>query len=582
MTFSTQLNIVVDKMRPSRGKLTLSGEITAVFIFFISIYTYTLCGVSAASHDSIFYIIRIDAARHLIYSHNNLFHPHHLVYNAIAANWVSFFRYSGLSNDAAFLVSLFNAVLGVLALCVFYAILRNRLFINYWPAFTGTSLLAFSYGFWFYSVSVEVCVPPYFFLLLCVYLLSADNINEKTYLIAGILNGIAVIFHQSHILFAPVILLSACDSYKHHGLDIKKTILFYLSAFVLIVGSAYLIVMTGPIGITSIKEGWAWLSGYTKNKAYWNPPALSTFGKVGIGFSRAVIGYYFIFAIPFFRALADKALANNWLRDEVFLVRGLSANTAYLLLGLSLILGLLLLIYLALYRRNWKELRQKRHSLFSMVVTWFATYTVFNFFWVANNAEFWIPNTICAWLLLAGIYAPGRGITAVINRRFIPITVAILLLMVNYQGSINFLKDNNNDFYFNKSAPLAAISQKGDLIVIGPSVKISGKASGSWNYWTLHSYLLNYTEANIVNPFKPFEDSGRKHFPDKLIQLTHKHIDTTLRQGGKVLIFQEAVDPRFFKDNPTVIEKIWGVYKDKWRKVEVGINTLYLLEPDNL
>lgn len=568
-----------------KEKFSALGETAVTFAIFFTIYVLTICGVTAMAHDSMFYIIRIATGLHLSYKFNPLYHPHHLIYNALARAWVILFRSLGIKAEAAFLVSLLNAFFGALTLCVFYWILRKRLNMKQLPALLGTALPAFSFGFWFYSVCVELCIPPLLFLTLAIYLLTAERISEKTFALVGLLNGIAILFHQSHILFVPVIVWTAYLKYKQEKLPFWKSGAYFTATFFISVAIPHFIVIFGVLKLRSVKKIARWLTHYLHRPIYWNTLAPSTFAKAIIGFSRAIIGLYFSFAIPTITKLINKVCKGNWLMDETFLVRHLNKNLAYLLLFLLVILFIILCYNIFTRFQNRRLIQQKERNFISIIAAWLIPYSAFFFFWVANNAELWIPQTMCVWLILLTVWPYNKtGNSQFSTGKAINLSViALLLFILNYAGSIHFLKDKHNDFYYNKAAPVADMAKKNDLIIIGPSQRVPGKATNSWNSWTFHSYLLQYTKANVWSLIPMEYDYVIEPVSPRIIQRMQKIIEKTLANGNRVFIYKEAIDInpnyiKYFKKVNTMLDNLWQTYQPTWKKMDFDTNTIYIIK----
>ncbi len=130
----------------------------------LALYAATLAQNFALAHDSVSYLIEIERG-----AVDGLFHPHHLLYNALAALWLGGLRALGLGADGGLLVALLNAIFGAAGIAVVYAFLRRRAALPLGLALAATALVACSFGYWFYSVSVEVYLIPLFFLLAALY-----------------------------------------------------------------------------------------------------------------------------------------------------------------------------------------------------------------------------------------------------------------------------------------------------------------------------------------------------------------------------------------------------------------------------
>jgi hypothetical protein len=217
------------------------------------LYVFTISGNLSIAHDTIYYVSRIDAGptTDLAFRTDGIlrrdfsYHPHHLLYDGVAPVWVQLTRTASVASDSAYLVSLLNAVFGSLTLCVFHLILRSRLGLGRATSLAGTALPAFSFGFWFYSVCVEVYIIPTFFLSLSLYLLTSSQVSVKRFGLVGFTHGLAVLFYQVHLLFLPVVLVVALTRKPRSSSPSWRSLLAYAAMLVITVGIPYARVMLG-------------------------------------------------------------------------------------------------------------------------------------------------------------------------------------------------------------------------------------------------------------------------------------------------------------------------------------------------
>ena len=85
------------------------------------VYTLTLSSVPALTHDSLTYLQAITDGG------LGLWHPHHLVYNAIGAGWLRLVRSVGVVSDGLKVVAWVNSALGATCAPVFDDFVRTQL-----------------------------------------------------------------------------------------------------------------------------------------------------------------------------------------------------------------------------------------------------------------------------------------------------------------------------------------------------------------------------------------------------------------------------------------------------------------------
>ena len=542
----------------ARAPLPTIRELLLPFFLSLALYASTVSRNLSASHDSIAYINAIDARV-------DLFHPHHLLYNVSAAIWLDLWRALGVRADSAVIVSLLNSVFGALTLCVFYLLLRARLRLNISASLLATALPAFSFGLWFYSDCVEVYVIPLFFLLLSLYLLTGDRLDSRRCAAVGLTTGLAVLFHQAHLLFLPVVLLALLIRRRQVPSPWRPGAAYAL-VFLPLVVLPYTLVMIVVLHLRTSAQAWYWLTLYAHQSDLWQRLALSTLVKALIGAAHAIIGFHFVWAIPVAKAWLERVLAGHWLMDDAFVTHSLSARTALALLALSLLLGVILVWLFASRLRNLRLLWREPHGLVPLTLAWLAIYSAFFFFWEPSNLEFWIPQSVCCWLLFIALVTAGEQSR---TRTLLALSVpAALLFLVNLLGSIIFLVTPQNDYYYHKVEPLAALAGPRDLIIIDRE-------------WILEGYVRRFTGARVLSLTAAYGEAGN---PQAYVQRVRQAIDRTLAQEGRVFILQEAVqfDPitlQRYGQQIAAVSQLWRIYQSRWQPARAGDTAFYLLAP---
>lgn len=456
------------------------------FVFFL----LTLVNNFSASHDSINYLYHITKGEHL-------FHQHHLLYHFLANKWLgfwgNFFECEGVSAHLRlasmgeggllycrehYLVESFTAFWGSCVLTIVYLFFRNRFFLTRSACLLGTAVIAFSYGTWFYSTNVEVYMPPIFFILWCLYILTSKDFGRSDIWKIAVLHSIAILFHQVNVLFV-VVVLSVIISHK-----IYSSVFKYGLIGLLITGGVYFIVGWFVEGHNNINDLVHWMRGYTAGHDYWKPLSLRTPIDVLTGFGHAFIGGHFIFQLPLLKSQLQNSFQSHGLRDEIFLSANISSVTAWVLLIASVILVVILLVLSIKFIAKIRTMKLHYYAI-TPLITCIITYSLFFCFWMPEILEFWILQMILVWILLIGMLPlirfpfhlkinPGLVITA------------LLLFSVNFFGSMRWLKDINRDWYFTETKRIAETLQPGQPVELKK------------DQWMIRDYLLYFTRANII------------------------------------------------------------------------------------
>ncbi len=133
----------------------------------------------------------------------DLFYPHHLLFNAILYVPVTLFNITNTLN----FICIINGVFAILTLLVVNAILLRRK--NDIPHLSMLIIVAASFAFMRFATTAETYILPLFFSLLASRLI----LDKKFVFAAGLFASIACLFHQIHVfwwlgLFLYVILMN--------------------------------------------------------------------------------------------------------------------------------------------------------------------------------------------------------------------------------------------------------------------------------------------------------------------------------------------------------------------------------------
>jgi len=536
------------------------GELAVLFIAYFLLYVLTLSNVLSVATDSISYINEIDRGR-------QLFHPHHLLYAPLAYMWIALSRQVGVHVDSIILVSGLNAIFGSLSLCVFYSFLRVRLACDRFTALLGTSLPAFSFAFWYYSGTVEVYIIPLFLLWLAFYALTADHITAKTFLLVGFLNAVAVLVAEMSVLFATVVFLAAWCCYRRGNCSLSRSLANYIVAAVPTVAFPYLGALL-YVGRGSFRGSLYWLTLYAHRTRFWNAASTSALAKAAVGIGQAFIGSHFLFALPRVRLEIGKMLPGFYLTHNTYLVRNLKTGVAYLLAGLSVCLFGLVVFTLTASLARWSKLSLSNRLPVYLLLVWLVTYGVFVFFYTAVNAKLWIVQVFCIWMLFLILLFEARSNFKSIATwsKVVLVSAVSLLFFVNFEGSIRFTKERDNDYYYSRIEPLLRASDRDDLVIIGTA-------------WKFGAYLQRYGKAPILSLTSVFDNSGAT---SESLQKVEFAINRTLAAGGKVVVSSEAVEPE--KETMQLYPGIaafgtlWDKYRQCWCERESSAGSVYVLE----
>jgi hypothetical protein len=501
-----------------------------VFLFFFTFFVLNLTSNFSGPHDSMGYLNDLQKGR-------DLFPAHHLLYHYMDFQCLHFLRHIFWHTPDYYLVEMIDTFWGCLGLTVVYRIFSRRMNMTRTESFFGTAVVAFSFGMWFYCSNIEVYMPPLFFLLFGLYLCMKDQLQSRDVLLLTFVHCLAVLFHQANVLFAPIVLWKIWDSRKN--IPFFRSVAVYGFTSVLFVGGIYLLIGWWIDGHNSAKDFNTWIRGYTLKTEYWFPFNFSTLLKALVGWGHAFFGGHFIFRIKFLNAFMNRIFYYHSLDDEAYLVRNLSHGVAIFLLLLTLLVVTLMLFLLARVIGNWKTLMARHRRLLMPPLLFLLIYSCFFFFWMPENLEFWIPQTAVFWIFVLGLNRQLPPLPLLKQKNYLLyLTLACLLFIINYAGSIHWMKDINNDSVFVKIQKVKSMAGQKDIILLQDP-------------WLLDDFLEQYTPSVILGI--PTEAA-------KIEELNEK-IKLCLGSGGKIFLFTEGGSMHSSKN---------GVYMDSLLQANSG------------
>ena len=505
------------KRTPPEASATTSSALRSwlsllLFVAVAVLYTATYARVLSITHDGPTYLNLIESGRFD-------FHHHHLLYQPLNVLWLALLQRLGTSVDGLFAVSALNGIFGALNVLAVFHIARDRLELSAARSLVAALTAGSSFGLWFYSGTVEVYVIPLCLLSLAFYFLSATRSSSTTMAAAGLLTGLGVLFHQVHVLFAVVAIARLALDYRGgKAAAIREFVVYGLCAALVAIGG-YAAVIIGGGHAESLETVWMWLTNYAQKKAYWHGLEPETFLLALIGLARSIVGGHFLFALPEVSQALEAAVPGKGYAEEMFLVRDISPARAYLLLALALAAGAIVLALAVNAARGIGRLDGARRRTVRLLLAWLVPYCAFFLFWEPYNLEFWLPQSEILWLLLFGLQ-PRRSADAEGGRRIrlaamLPWCALLLVVSVNYFGSIRQTMDRGNDYYLWKLGPVAGDATQADLIVIDEP-------------WLVSPYLTRYAKARSVS------------LRDDDAALLDSLSAATIAAGGRVLVLDEA------------------------------------------
>jgi len=180
-------------MTKEKYSLTLIVVLSVLFFF------YAFFPTNNSTMDAYSY------AGYIAYN-QNLFTPHHLLYNAFMYGLKSLFDLFGFYVDTLLFTKIINAFFAIANLLVFYKIL-SQLNLPKKEKLLYLLVLGFTFSLWRFGTENETYIVPIFFSLLgSLYFLKYIKLNLeasglKYVFLSGLMGVIACLFHQIHFFW---------------------------------------------------------------------------------------------------------------------------------------------------------------------------------------------------------------------------------------------------------------------------------------------------------------------------------------------------------------------------------------------
>ncbi|MEM7658645.1 MAG: hypothetical protein AAF399_21145 [Bacteroidota bacterium] len=442
-----------------------------------------------------------------------------------------------------------NGLAGIALLSVVYAWIRRNWRTTRRLARHATFLLGASYGIWAYSTLVEVYLLPLFALMMSLWCLTPRQPRLKHVLGTPFWLAIAIVLHQSHILFLPVLLLGWYWQGKRGYGIWQRVVGVNIGILALLVGGSYLAVMLGPMELRSAGEMLHWLIGYGHDGGYWATISWRWPLEPLVGFGRSLIGGQWLYALPGMERLTG----GFHLSDEAFLVRSLSQGDVFLLLGLTGILILILSYHLMGLRTRYRMASDHQRMLYRLLGAGFLSYSLFFLFWVPINPEFWLPQLLFFWLILARTGPWPHRRYAYFRKRWFMIPL-LCLLWINDMGSMRHLRYWENDLYYLQTQELAMSAGPNDLIILPQR-------------WIQAEYVRKYSGAEVLI----WDEWRGKYESDSLAITTFQARLNQAMDAYQQVVIAPGVIPA------ETTPGWWSIYVDQWQKIPRPSGTQYVL-----
>ena len=364
---------------------------TSWLLFFGTLTAYLLTRTHLNTFDAVAYANQIGLAAETG-KLRPLFHPHHLLFNVLGFGAWRLARFAGFTGGPLVASQTLNAVLGAWGVGLFYAMGRRLQPPGPAPLLLALGL-AGSFGWWICATDGRVNLPSSVLMLAAFGVLARlrERPTAGQAALAGLLAGLAVLFHESAGLFGMVGAAGVCASVA--GRRRGGRLFAYGAAWAAVVLAAYGTVGVFALHLHSLFGFKHWMNAYAERGWWWDFHVVHNLRLDLFGLRHAV------FAQPLGRA----ALAQTPLRPFGRAVLGL----LWLGYGVSL-LGIVAAGFAILAALPKLFRAEGDRSVAVVCVAWIALYAAFFTVWCPGAFVFWVPVLIPLGTLLLLAHPPPR------------------------------------------------------------------------------------------------------------------------------------------------------------------------------
>jgi hypothetical protein len=502
------------------GALTLRRELregATVAGGMAVLYLLTLTANHTEAEDALEYASGITSGKV-----SEVLHPHHVLWGALGWLTHNAALALGFGGGALPVLQVQNALTGAIGIGLLWWWLRS---IG-WPiraVVTACGVVGFSYGYWFYSGEVEVYVLSATLLVACIAAAhrAAVEPSVRRFAVLGAVNGLAVLAHDTNVLFALVTLAALLISRRGAPwAEVARRGAAYAAVAVAVVVPAYAGAALAN-GRETPAQAADWIGEYA-GTGEWGHARPSSVPNAIVGGGRALVGGHFAFSND---RLADELKRSRGRnpREEAFLMRDFPGWLGVALLVVSAAVAIALAFAAAGTWRARRRLDASQRALALLATCWAIAYIVFFTWWEPLNIEFWVATWVPL-ALLGGLALVATGHGARRNTILAAVLVGGLAL-VNLIGSILPWHSEENDYWRVRGQWYEREARPSDLVI-----------ANSFEQWT---YLEHFTDAALIDVEQMYGEQGGD--PRAFVAAVRRSIDDW--PGERVLASREAFDP---------------------------------------
>lgn len=155
-----------------------------------------------------------------------------------------------------------------------------------------------------------------------------------------------------------------------------------------------------------------------------------------------------------------------------------------------------------------RNMKLHYHVINPLLIT-LGVYAVFFCFWMPEILEFWILQMVIVWLLLIGMLPAYRFPFNIVPLKGIFI-LSLCLFLVNFFGSMRWLKNSNSDWYYVEVKKLDPDLISADVVIVE-------------DQWILKDYVRYFSKAKVIATDEPgFNSEEARRMVKEAVAGNHK------------------------------------------------------------
>jgi hypothetical protein len=379
-------------------------------------------------------------------------HYNHLLYGPLGHLFYRVWQLLGYNGRALLPMQVLSIGVGTVGIGLFY-LLNYTLIQDRTVALAASIFLAFSYGYWRYSMDAM----PYIFVAFfstCLFILALKTpyVSSKTLFVGiGVIEALLGLFHIGMVITVPAVIVLIFSVNSAFFKKMERSII-YLITFALVFGLAYSGVGFFVEKLDSIISFRHWIFGQA-GIGEWAPIGSFSFmniAKVPLGLGNTFVGEIFcqefLAKSPYFQDVI-LFLATGFSQP----VSGIKISNAqflalFLLLGLVAAGFLIWLVYFVVFgKRLWRQYR----TPLILCLSWIAFVGGLAAWWMPENRQQWMavltPMGVLFALMLKDAKESMRHRISVHKQELLLGVFLASFFSLNFFGSILLMHDPENN-----------------------------------------------------------------------------------------------------------------------------------------